>query len=181
MAFALHAIFPCGIVMKCPYGLHGTRLYDRSPWLLKHDCNEMPLWRLHCTHLPYGIVINCPYGSLHCTQYFLVELLKCRYGLHGTRASSHDRSPWKLNKDCNEMPLWLFALHTLFPLWNCNKLPLWRFALYSIFLCGTVMKCPCGLHCTRASSHDRSPWLLELDCTEMPLWPLYTIIPLVGL
>ena len=34
-----------------------------------------------------------------------------------------------LDHDCNEMPLWLFALHTLFPLWNCNVAPM-AFARY---------------------------------------------------
>jgi hypothetical protein len=147
--------------MKCPYGLQGTRAssHDRSSWLLELDCNEMPLWRLHCTrYFPYGIVIRCPYG------------------LHRMRL--YDQSPWLLNKDCNEMPLLLFALYTS-SLMECNKLPLWRFALNTLFPLVGLLKCPYGLHSTRASSHDQSPWLLEHDCNEMPLWrfALYAMFP----
>ena len=63
------------------------------------------------------------------------------------------------------MPLWHFALHTIFPpvglLWNA---PMAFCTAHNISPCGIVMKCPYGLHSTLASSHDRSTLLTVMKC-----------------
>ena len=37
---------------------------------------------------------------------------------------------------------------TAIPLWDCNDLPLWRFALHTLFPLVGLLKCPYGLHGT---------------------------------
>jgi len=47
-------------------------------------------------------VMKCPYGDCTAHNIPLWNVMSCPYGLHGTRASSHDRSPWLLELDWND-------------------------------------------------------------------------------